>query len=323
MIMHRAPETIARQRSISCEHTPMKAMILAAGLGTRLLPYTLQRPKPLFPILNKELLRLTISRLKHAGASKIIVTAHHLHLQIKKTLQNEAGLILQEERKILGTGGGLRLARPHFGQDPVLVVNGDIYHSIDYNAVYRSHRDAGADVSLVLHDYPRFNDVAMDDAFHITGFNRSEDIGLSRERILAFTGIHVINPDVLHIIPQDTTYCIIDCYRTLLKQGGTIRAHLAADHFWTDMGTPADYLKLHADLLAHKVPVYEELVEAASTPFVGMPDACIGKEVKLLDWVCIGQNVIIEDGATLQRSVVWDGAVIPAGSIIKDAIITA
>ena len=301
----------------------MKAMILAAGLGTRLLPYTIKRPKPLFPILNRELLPLTISRLKKAGGTEIVVNAHHLRQQIKQALQYETDIILQEEKKILGTGGGLRLALPHFGQDPVLVVNGDIYHSIDYRDIYRSHCEAKADVSLVLHDCPRFNDVVVDETFRITGFNRAENRCRKQEKILAFTGIHVINPAVLHIIPQGVTYCIIDCYRKLLEQGGSIRAHLTTNHFWTDMGTPADYLQLHADLLAHKVPVYEELVEtAAGAPFVGLQNAFIGKNVKLLDWVCIGEGARIEDGATLQGVIVWDDAVIPAGSIIKDTIVT-
>jgi mannose-1-phosphate guanylyltransferase len=302
----------------------MKAMILAAGLGTRLRPYTSKRPKPLFPILNKPLLHLTISRIKQAGAAEILVNAHHLLPQIKKALQNETGIFLQEEEIILGTGGGLRLAMPHFGQDPILVVNGDIYHSINYRDVYRSHCETGADVSLVLHHYPRFNDVVVDETLRITGFSRSGGSGVKLERVLAFTGIHVINPEVLQLIPQVTPYCIIDCYRKLLQQGGTIRAYLATHHFWTDMGTPADYLKLHADLLEQKVPVYEELVEAAAgAPFVGLQNASMGKDVKLLDWVCIGQNAIIEAGATLQRSVVWDGAVVPAGSINKDAIIAS
>jgi mannose-1-phosphate guanylyltransferase len=302
----------------------MKAMILAAGLGTRLRPYTLERPKPLFPILNKPLLHLAISRIKHAGASGIVVNAHHLRQQIKKALLDKTNIILQEEQKILGTGGGLRLALPHFGQDPVLVVNGDIYHSIDYRKVYRSHCEAKADVSMVLHDCPRFNDVVVDDALRITGFNRSGSSRVKQERVLAFTGIHVVNPEVLRIIPHGATYCIIDFYKELLQHGGSIRAHLAADHFWTDIGTPADYLQLHADILAQKVPVYKELDNnAAKGPFVGLQNASIGKDVKLLDWVCIGKGARIEDGTTLQRSVVWEGAVVPAGSTIKDAIVTS
>jgi len=298
-------------------------MILAAGLGTRLLPYTLKRPKPLFPILNRPLLNLTISRIKQAGAQEVIVNAHHLRSKIKEALQTEAGIILQEEEKVLGTGGGLRMALSHFGNAPVLVVNGDIYHSLDYSGIYHFHCTSGADATLVLHDYPRFNDVRVDNMHRITKFGGTAKSSKNMERTLAFTGIHVINPDILHTIPQDTTYCIIDCYRKLLQKGGSIMAYIAMNHFWTDMGTPSDYLKLHGDLLRHKVPVYDELAEtAADGPFAGRQNAFIGKDVSLLDWVCIGKGARIGEGSTLQGVIVWDGAVVPDGSIIKDTIIT-
>jgi mannose-1-phosphate guanylyltransferase len=302
----------------------MKAMILAAGLGTRLLPFTLKRPKPLFPILNKPLLHLTINRIRNSGFSEIIVNAHHLRQQIKEAVQHETNCILQEEEKILGTGGGLRKALTLFNHEPVLIVNGDIYHTIDYQKAYRNHCDSKADVTLVLHDYPRFNDVAVDEKLMISGFNNSDEGQENLRRIFAFTGIHIIKPDVLRIIPPDTPYYIIECYKRLLKQGGSIRAHLATDHFWTDMGTPEDYLKLHADLLEQKVPAYEELGELlAEAPFVGAQNVTISKNVTLVDWACIGKGAIIEAGATLQRAVVWDGAVVPAGSIIKDTIVAA
>ena len=229
----------------------------------------------------------------------------------------------QEEETILGTGGGLRKALAHFGKEPVLVVNGDIYHSIDYREVFRFHYDSSADVTLVLHDYPRFNDVSVDDELGITGFNKALGDKLQIGKMLAFTGIHVINPQVLLSIPQETNYCIIDCYKKLLAQGGTLKAFLARNHFWTDMGTPADYLKLHGDLLNNKVPVYEELSDIAfDAPFVGTKTASIAGDAKLLDWVCMNRGVRIEAGASLQRTVVWEDAVVPAGSIIKDAIIT-
>jgi len=301
----------------------MKAMILAAGLGTRLLPFTLKRPKPLFPVLNRPLLHLTIGRIRKAGFSEIIVNAHHLRQQISKALQNESNCILQEEEIILGTGGGLWMARPHFNHEPVLVVNGDIYHTVDYQEVYRYHNESEADVTLVLHDYPRFNDVEVDERLMVTGFNSSPNGQGGPKKILAFTGIHVINPGVLKIIPADTPYCIIECYKKLLEQGGTIRAYLATDHFWTDMGTPEDYLKLHADLLARKIPVYEELEKIlAEAPFVGTHNASIAEDVKLLDWACIANSAAIESCVTLQRVVVWDGASVPAGSILKDTIVT-
>ena len=215
------------------------------------------------------------------------------------------------------------MALAHFNHEPVLIANGDIYHTIDYREVYRDHCKSKADVTLVLHDFPRFNDVTVDEKLMITGFNSSNKGQKGRERILAFTGIHVINPEILEIIPAETPYCIIECYRKLLEQGGTIRAYLATDHFWTDMGTPEDYLNLHADLLEQKIPVYDELNEVlAEAPFVGAQNATIGKDVKLLDWACIGKESTIGAGATLQRTVVWDGAVVPAESVIKDVIVT-
>jgi len=298
-------------------------MILAAGLGTRLLPFTLKRPKPLFPILNTPLLHLTISRIRNSGFSEIIVNAHHLGQQIKEALQHELSCILQEEELILGTGGGLRMALSHFNHEPVLIVNGDIYHTVSYQDVYRNHCESKADVTLVLHDYPRFNDVTVDDKRMITEFNSSNEEQGNLKKVLAFTGIHVIKPDILRIMPPDTPFCIIECYKKLLEQGGSIRAYLATDHFWTDMGTPEDYLQLHTDLLEQKIPVYEELDDVlAEAPFVGMQNASIAKDVKLLDWTCIGKGVTIGAGATLQRAVIWDGASVPAGTIIKDAIVT-
>jgi len=301
----------------------MRAMILAAGLGTRLLPYTLSRPKPLFPILNKPLLLLTINRIKNSGFSEIIVNAHHLREQIKDALQDETNCILQEEEIILGTGGGLRMALSHFGHEPVLVANGDIYHTVDYQEVYRNHCASKADVTLVLHDYPRFNDVSVDENFMIKGFNISAAGQGNLNKTLAFTGIHVINPEVLRSISPDAPYCIIECYKQLLEQGGSIRVHLAKDHFWTDMGTPQDYLKLHAELLGKNILVYEELgEELAESPFVGIQNASIAKDVQFQDWACIGKGATIGAGATLQRTVVWDGAVIPPGSVIQDAIVT-
>ncbi len=302
----------------------MKAMILAAGLGTRLLPYTLKRPKPLFPVLNMPLLQLTADRIKKSGFTEIVVNCHHLPQQIADALNSEAGIILQKETEILGTGGGLRMALPHFGPEPILVVNGDIYHTIDYQDVYRHHCSTDADVTLVLHDYPRFNDVSVSDGLSVTGFDSTENAGDQTGNMLAFTGIHIINPGVLESIPRETTFCIIDCYRELLRKGGLIRAYLAKNHFWTDMGTPEDYLHLHAGLLTKKIPAYEALDQAiAEAPFVGKQHASIARDVKLNEWACIGRGAVIEAGVTLQRAIVWDGATIPAGRAVKDMIVTS
>ena len=300
----------------------MKAMLLAAGLGTRLRPYTLYRPKPLFPVLNTPLLKLSLDRLRKAGFETVIVNGFHLKDQIKAALHNERGVILQEEDKVLGTGGGLRMALPHLGSEPILVVNGDIYHTIDYQQVYRHHSDSGAAVTLVMHDFPRFNNVGVDANNQITGFAATEAQPGKFSSTLAFTGIHVVDPAVLQQIPLDTNYSIIDCYRNYLEQNGSIMAYIARGHYWTDIGTPEDYLELHRGLLDKKIPLYEELTLPEAGRVIVSPGAQVGRNVEMRDWACIGSGVTIGNDTTLERVIAWDNAKIPAGSILKDEIVT-
>jgi mannose-1-phosphate guanylyltransferase len=295
----------------------MQAMILAAGFGTRLRPYTLLRPKPLFPVLNRPLLLLTIERLRKAGFTSIIVNAHHLAEQIKTAVAGIPGVTLQEEEIELGTGGGLRRALPLLKDEPVLVVNGDIYHTVDYQHVFEEHSRSGADVTLVMHDCPRYNKVQVDSGQKIVSF--SEDI-IPGSLLLAFTGIHVINPRVLAAIPPDIFSNIIDRYRQLLQEKGNIRALKAADHYWTDIGTPADYLDLHEGILSGTIPCYEELQKPDSSFFVS-GQAGLGSNVQLKEWVCIGNNVTVGDNASLSRVIIWENGRVPEHAAFADKII--
>ncbi len=292
-------------------------MILAAGLGTRLRPYTLLRPKPLFPVLNRPLLLLTIERLRKAGFTSIIVNAHHLAEQIKAAVAGIAGVTLQQEEIELGTGGGLRRALPLLKDGPVLVVNGDIYHTVDYQHVFEQHSRSGADVSMVMHDYPRFNQVQVDSGQKIVSF--SADI-ISGSLSLAFTGIQVINAKILAAIPPDTFANIIDRYRQLLQEKGNIQALKATNHYWTDIGTPADYLDLHEGLLCGTIPCYEELRKPDSSFFVSA-QASLGSNVQLKEWVCIGNNVTVGDNVSLSRVIIWENGRVPEHAVFADKII--
>jgi len=307
----------------------MQAMILAAGFGTRLLPYTLSRPKPLFPILNHPLLLLTIRRLQQAGFDHIVVNCHHLREQIVHALQQIPGVLVQEETSILGTGGGLRLALPQFRDEPVLVTNGDIYHTIDYRHLYECHMQNGGAVTMAMHDFPRFNTVAVRDG-HISSFDDR-----TQGQVLAFTGLHVLEPKVLEVIPAAEEYSIIDGYRRLLEQGQRIVAVRVDECFWTDMGTVKDYLALHGGLLTGRIPLWPELMEIAETSLHGQREqgctsssmCCLSDTVKLerdvtlRDWVCVGDDAVIEKGVHLQRSVVWDGVRIAEGRRVVDQLV--
>ncbi|MFH1020739.1 MAG: sugar phosphate nucleotidyltransferase [Pseudomonadota bacterium] len=295
----------------------MKAMVLAAGFGTRLRPYSLKRPKPLFPVLDTPLLKHTLTQLRRSGAEGIVVNAHHLREQIRAMLQGQGDVEVQMEDLELGTGGGLRLAHRHFAEAPFLAVNGDIVHDLDLAAVYGSHCASGAEVTMVLHDCPRFNNVRVNGEGRIVGFSGVAGEG---ERLLAFTGVQVINPKILSRIPEAGFYNIIDCYAELLKSGGKIQSLVVSGHFWTDMGTPADYLQLHEDiLLKGRLPGF--FAGAGDGPFYLAKDAVLGAGVTLQDWVAVGHGATIGEGASLTRVVVWDGARVAPGSIVADSII--
>lgn len=295
----------------------MQAMILAAGFGTRLLPYTLVRPKPLFPILNKPLLLLTIKRLQQAGCDRIVVNCHYLREKIVHALRGIPGVIVQEEERVLGTGGGLRLALEQFRDEAVLVTNGDIYHTIDYRYLYQSHVEKKAPVTMAMHDCPRFNGVTVEDGW-IRSFDGKGDQGKSA--LLAFTGLHVLEPEVLAGIPEDREYSIIDCYRHLLQQGQAIAVVRVDDCFWTDMGTVEDYLQLHAGLLTGKIPVWPELGWSETSPFLVAGKAIVASDLELRDWACVG-NAVIGRNSCLQRSVVWDGVAIAQGHRAVDQLV--
>ncbi len=136
----------------------------------------------------------------------------------------------------------------------------------------------------------------------------------------AFTGLHVLDPEVLKNIPKTGESCIIDRYRQLLMEGGKIQAKDVSGCSWTDMGTVADYLALHGRLLEKKIPLWPEFSRPPATPFCVHDDVLQGERVELRDWACVGR-VQVEKNVTLRRCVVWNGARLKEGREYSDALL--
>lgn len=293
----------------------MQAMILAAGLGTRLLPHTMARPKPLFPLLNQPLVLLTVKRLQRLGFDHIIINCHHLREQIVTALDGCKGVVLQEEEQILGTGGGLRKALDQLRDEPLFVTNGDIYHTVDIIRFHDHHLKGGNQVTMAMHDFPRFNSVAVDgDKIHEFRSNEKLDS-------LAFTGLHFIEPSVLEDIEADSFSCIIDHYKNILSAGRPIGIYRVDDCFWTDMGTEKDYLALHKGLLTGTIPCWQE-ASPVCKPFCIDTRTKVPEDLQLKDWACIG-NVQICKEINIERAVVWDDILLPPGTVLKDTIVSS
>ncbi len=233
----------------------MKAMILAAGLGTRLRPLTHRRPKVLAPVWGLPMLEYWIFRLAHEGVESVVVNAYHLSEQVADAVRGCKWPIPVEvslERTLLGTGGGIRYALDLLGSEPFLVINGDIVCALDLASFYRNHIDSGVCVSLALHDHEAFNNVAVSPSGAVLGFGkeaREMACASPAVELLAFTGIHCMDPEAVEDLPHGHTADILDVYRRWIARGRGPRAVRSWGLEWREMGSIESYVALHAELV--------------------------------------------------------------------------
>jgi len=224
----------------------MKAIILAAGLGTRLRPYTEIIPKPLFPIAGRPLLDRMISQLLKADCSAIIVNTHHLSSQIDAFISQQRyplPVTTRYEPEILGTGGAIKNAADFWDERSFIAVNSDIVTDIRLKEVYRYHSTHNHPATLVLCDDEEFNTVGVDSENFIISFDRGDPLPGERKK-LTFTGIQVLDPAILDYIPENTPCSIIDIYTKLMAAGEKIKAYLPRNYCWDDIGTPERYMRV-------------------------------------------------------------------------------
>ena len=291
-------------------------MLLAAGFGTRLRPYSLIRPKPLFPVLNTPLLVFLLEMLNRENCSRIVVNGHHLWKQVESTVSGQPNVTFQYEPDILGTGGSLRQALPEFSDDPVLVMNADIYHTVDLPGLCKHHRASGNSVTLALHDYPRFNTVSVRDEQICTFI---PDANFPSAEKLAFTGIHIMEPEIIERIPPNCFHHIIDLYESLAAERKGIGFSRVDDSFWQDIGTPEDYLSLHRELLAGSLKKISEPLRPSGQWLVS-DSAQVESDVLLNGWGCIGRAKI-GSNVRLHNCIVWDDVSIAAGTYLENTIV--
>jgi len=283
----------------------MKAMILAAGFGTRLRPLSDGRPKVLMPVANTPVIARAIEYLKRHGVTGIIVNAHHHHQRVVQYLETVSfGLKIhvRVEPEILGTGGGIRNTAGFWDREPFVVINGDILTDIDLTGAYEAHRKFRPLATMILHDQPPFNKIRIDDAGNITDIPR--EYGPDG---LAFTGIHILEPDILPCIP-DGFSDIVDVYRGLMDAGKAVRSHVSRGHRWYDIGSLPDYVRANREL--------------ALQPFAVGPRCDIHPSVKLTDWAVIGEDCRIEEGAEIARAILWEAVLIGRGVRVADSVVT-
>jgi NDP-sugar pyrophosphorylase family protein len=245
----------------------MKAMVLAAGLGTRLRPLTNDRPKALVEVAGHTLLEITLTRLRAFGVREVIVNVHHFADLVVDYLKknNNFGMRVEisREEALLDTGGGLKKAGWFFlegsGDEPFLLHNVDVISTIDLNRLVQFHRGHDALVTLAVQHRKTSRYLLFDDQNQLCGRQSGGDqpqeivrpsahVPSTHTQALAFSGVHVISTRFLPLMTEQGVFSIIASYLRLAGQGEKILAFPADDSYWRDLGKPENIAQAEQDV---------------------------------------------------------------------------
>ena len=242
----------------------MKAMILAAGLGTRLRPLTDTRPKALVELSGRTLLEITLTRLRTFGITEFIINTHHFADQITAYLKskNNFGLRIEisHEEILLDTGGGLKKASWFFLEDPAtldepfLLHNVDVISTIDFSRMLQFHAEHQALATLAVQSRDSSRQLLFNPGLQLCGRRTARDLAPEIVRPsdhlqpYAFSGIHLISPRLLPLLTEDGIFSIIPSYLRLASQSQKILAFRADQYYWRDLGRPSDLAQAAEDM---------------------------------------------------------------------------
>jgi NDP-sugar pyrophosphorylase family protein len=240
----------------------MKAMILAAGLGTRLRPLTNDRPKALVEVAGRTLLEITLRRLRQFGIREVIVNVHHFaDLVVGYIKKNDSfGMRIEVSREevLLDTGGGLKKAAWFFldngSDEPLVLHNVDVISTIDLRHMMEFHQKSHALATLAVRDRQTSRYLLFDENEQLCGRKggRDQDPEIVRPArktaSLAFSGIHVISPRLLSLLTEDGVFSIVNAYLRLARDGEKISAFRTDECYWRDLGKPENVAQAAKDV---------------------------------------------------------------------------
>jgi len=242
----------------------MKAMVLAAGLGTRLRPLTESRPKALVEVAGRTMLEITLVRLRAFGIREVIINVHHLAemiIEYLKTNDNFGMRIeVSREETLLDTGGGLKKAAWFFLEDsgaagePFVLHNVDVLSTIDLRCMMDCHKEHRALATLAVQSRESSRQLLFDEHLRLCGRRTGRDQPaelvqpFDKLEALAFSGIHVISPRLLTMMPEEDVFSIIDCYLQAAAREEKIMAFRADEYYWRDLGSPDNLMQAARDL---------------------------------------------------------------------------
>ncbi|MCX8053604.1 MAG: NDP-sugar synthase [Armatimonadetes bacterium] len=322
----------------------MKAMILAAGVGSRLDPLTRNIPKPMVPIVNKPVMEHIVEMLAKNGFKEIMVNLHYLGDQIQAHFESGkrwgVKIHYSPEDRLWGDAGSVKRCEDFFDEDTFLVVGGDDLADIDLTRLVRFHKEkrALATIALSLVDDPSEYGIALlNERGRITRFLEKPkgEVIFSNS---ANTGVYVFDRHIFELIPKGVTYGFgANLFPMLLEQKTRFYGYLTSS-YWKDVGSLKQYQEAHSDALSGrvdiKIPVPEvkkyvwmgDNVEIDPSAEIGYPvlignNCRIEKGARLLEYSVLADNCVLEEGAAVRQSILWHGACVQRGTVLERCVV--
>lgn len=285
----------------------MRAMILAAGFGTRLWPLTIDRTKPAIPFLNKPLINYSVEYLRRFGITEMVVNLHHQGESVRRALGDGSAFGVRihysEEVEILGTSGAMDHARHWLEDDTFVVMNGKLITDIDLTAAIATHYERQALATLVLLENrarERFSTILLDRAGNLARIGPFPDPA-GTDIPLMFTGIQILDPGIFEFIPRNRfSHSTVDVYPRAVAEGRVIAAHIS-DGNWFELSTLARYLDISLDFLRQQ----------GRDTICGADCVIESDDVKE---TVLWERVRVERGARLRQVIVGDDVIVPAAA---------
>jgi mannose-1-phosphate guanylyltransferase len=315
----------------------MNAMVLAAGLGTRLRPLTYELPKPMVPVLDRPVMAHIVDLLDRHGIENAIANLHYFPDTIRSYFGDR--LEYRYEEELLGTAGGVRNCADFFGDETFLIISGDALTDIDLKRFAQRHREAGGIATLAVKrvaDTREYGVVIHDSDGRISGFQEKPDPAEALSD-LGNCGMYIFEPEIFDYFPrEDPVDWANDVFPTLLANDIPFFVH-EIDEYWNDVGSLDELRQGTFDALEERLhiemagePAGDGIVVGEGSSIAGTQQAdgpvwvgCdveIGADVRLHGPVVIGDRARIGDGALLRDSIVFPGTEVPAGHILIGAI---
>jgi NDP-sugar pyrophosphorylase family protein len=297
-----------------------QAFVLGAGLGTRLRPLTDELPKPLVPVFGKPLITFALDHLAAAGVERFIINTHHLPQAFEKVFPGRSYLgrkvILLHEPDLLETGGGLKNAQSLLGDKPFFVYSGDVLTDLPLAPLLEEHLRRQNDVTLALRDTGLAREMAFRDG-------RVTDIGHlhGHPGELDFANVSIWNPSAFDLFSLGEKVSFIPVLGKWIGQGGKIGGVIIEEGEWFNLGSPAQYLDVHAAIAQKNWR--PEYLRPNEWPVRVAADAQVDPGAEIRGYSAVGAGCSIGAGAVIDDSILWSGVQISPRTQLKRCIVRA